>query len=115
LEAADLFVLPSIVADDGQMEGLPVALMEALACGVPTVSTELSGIPEIVIDGFTGLLATPNDAAHLNRTLTAMVERGGAALEFGDAGRVLVTRDFDLRQSVATLTALMAEYAGNGG
>ena len=45
LERADLFVLPSIIASDGQMEGLPVALIEALACGVPAVSTRLSGIP----------------------------------------------------------------------
>jgi glycosyltransferase involved in cell wall biosynthesis len=113
LDAADLFVLPSIVADDGQMEGLPVALMESLACGVPTVSTELSGIPEIVIDGVTGLLATPNDAADLNRTLAGMVERGSATVDFGDAGRALVARDFDLGQSVSTLTALMTEYVGN--
>ncbi|MFI5509283.1 glycosyltransferase [Mycobacterium sp. NPDC051804] len=113
LDAADLFVLPSVVADDGQMEGLPVALMEALACGVPTVSTELSGIPEIVIDGVTGLLADPADAADLNRTLTAMVERASVTTEFGDAGRALVTRDFDLAQSVAALRELMAEYVGN--
>ena len=41
--------------------------MEALACGVPTVATELSGIPEIVVDGVTGLLAAPGDAADLNQ------------------------------------------------
>ncbi|PRC48658.1 colanic acid biosynthesis glycosyltransferase WcaL, partial [Mycobacterium sp. ITM-2017-0098] len=87
LDTADLFVLPSIVADDGQMEGLPVVLMEALACGVPTVATELSGIPEIVVDGVTGLLAPPGDAASLNRTLTAMIERGSAAVEFAGPGR----------------------------
>ena len=110
LDAADLFVLPSIVADDGQMEGLPVALMEALACGVPAVSTKLSGIPEIVVDGVTGLLATPGDAASLNATLTAMVQRGTAAVEFADAGRALVSREFDLRESIAALTGLLDEY-----
>ncbi len=108
LDAADLFVLPSIVAADGQMEGLPVALMEALACGVPAVSTELSGIPEIIIDGVTGLLAVPGDAASLNQAMAAMVERGSATLEFADAGRDLVTREFDLRQSADALSALLA-------
>jgi colanic acid/amylovoran biosynthesis glycosyltransferase len=110
LDAADLFVLPSIVADDGQMEGLPVALMEALASGVPTVTTELSGIPEIVVDGVTGLLATPGDAASLNETLTAMVQRGSATVEFAEAGRALVVREFDLRESVVVLAGLLDEY-----
>lgn len=110
LDAADLFVLPSIVADDGQMEGLPVALMEALACGVPSVSTRLSGIPEIVVDGVTGLLATPGDAASMNATLTAMVRRGTGAVEFAEAGRALVTREFDLRESTAALTRLLDEF-----
>lgn len=110
LDAADLFVLPSLVADDGQMEGLPVVLMEALASGVPTVSTRLSGIPEIVVDGVTGLLATPGDAVSLNDTLTAMVQRGSAAVEFAEAGRTLVARQFDLGDSVAALAALLDEY-----
>lgn len=110
LAAADLFVLPSIVADDGQMEGLPVALMEALASGVPTVSTELSGIPEIVVNGVTGLLATPGDADSLSHTLTAMIQRGSAAVAFATAGRELVAAEFDLSESVAALAGLMSEY-----
>jgi glycosyltransferase involved in cell wall biosynthesis len=110
LDAADVFVLPSIVADDGQMEGLPVALMEALACGVPTVSTELSGIPEIVVDGVTGLLAAPGDAASLNATLTEMVQCGSATVEFAAAGRALVDCEFDLRESVSALAGLLDEY-----
>ena len=110
LDAADLFVLPSIVADDGQMEGLPVALMEALACGVPTVTTELSGIPEIVVDGVTGLLATPGDVTSLNETLAAMVQRGSATVEFAEAGRALVVREFDLRESISALAGLLDEY-----
>ncbi len=109
LDTADLFVLPSIVAEDGQMEGLPVALMEALACGVPAVSTELSGIPEIIIDGNTGLLAIPGDAVSLNRVMTAMVERGSATIAFAEAGRMLVTKDFDLGQSVSALTSLLED------
>ncbi|MCH9734655.1 MAG: glycosyltransferase [Actinomycetia bacterium] len=113
LDAADLFVLPSVVADDGQMEGLPVALMEALACGVPTVSTKLSGIPEIVVDGVTGLLAAPGDAAELNRTLAAMVERGAETIQFAQAGRALVTGEFDLQQSVSALSALLAGDSGD--
>lgn len=108
LDEADVFVLPSVVADDGQMEGLPVALMEALACGVPTVSTALSGIPEIVVDGVTGLLAVPGDAVSLNGTLAAMVELGDEVVPFEEAGRALVTGGFDLQQSAALLGGLLA-------
>ena len=107
LDRADLFVLPSVVAEDGQMEGLPVALMEALASGVPTVSTALSGIPEIVIDGVTGLLAVPGDAASLNATLAAMLDRGTDTVDLAEAGRALVTREFDLEQSAALLGGLL--------
>jgi len=109
LDAADLFVLPSIVAHNGQMEGLPVALMEALASGVPTVSTELSGIPEIVIDGVTGLLALPGDPASLNRTMVAMLERGSTTIALAEAGRALVTEQFDLRETISALSELLAE------
>lgn len=107
LDQADLFVLPSVVAPDGQMEGLPVALMEALACGIPTVSTALSGIPEIVIDGVTGLLAEPGDVASLHSALTSMIESGPEALEYTSAGRELVMREFDLRQSTQALGRLL--------
>lgn len=109
LADADLFVLPSIVADDGQMEGLPVALMEALASGVPTISTSLSGIPEIVVDGETGMLAAPGDAADLNSTLTSMIERGPSAITLAQAGRTLVTGEFDLHSTVAALTGVLDE------
>lgn len=108
LDEADLFVLPSVVAANGQMEGLPVVLMEALACGVPTVSTALSGIPEIVVDGVTGLLAVPSDPVSLNITLAAMVERGDSAIGFAEAGRMLVTREFDLQQSISELGDLLS-------
>jgi colanic acid/amylovoran biosynthesis glycosyltransferase len=97
LEEADLFVLPSRVARDGQMEGLPVALMEAVASGVPTVATRLSGIPELISDGETGWLAEPGDPRSLRTKLEqALAEGAPASL---DAGRALVERDFDQAES----------------
>ena len=65
LAAADLFVLPSVVTRSGNAEGIPVALMEAMAAGVPVISTTTTGIPELVVDGETGLLAPPRDAVAL--------------------------------------------------
>lgn len=107
LERADLFVLPSIVAADGQMEGLPVALIEALACGLPAVSTRLSGIPELIHDGETGVLAEPADAGDLARVLARLLG-GRPELDLG-AGRRLVEREFDVDRSAARLRQLFTQ------
>ncbi|MCV5366492.1 glycosyltransferase, partial [Escherichia coli] len=61
LEQADVFLLPSITGRDGDMEGIPVALMEAMAVGIPVISTVHSGIPELVESGKSGWLAPEND------------------------------------------------------
>ncbi|MGA5541618.1 glycosyltransferase [Mycobacterium sp. NPDC051198] len=108
LAEADLFVLPSIVAADGQMEGLPVALMEALASGIPTVSTSLSGIPELVIPGRTGLLAIPSDAQSLHDQLEQLVSSGSVLDDYARAGRELVEQEFDITATTATLRGLFA-------
>lgn len=61
LHQADLLVAPSVPSKDGRREGIPVVLMEAMACGLPVVSSRLSGIPEIVDDGVNGFLVEPGD------------------------------------------------------
>lgn len=114
LDRADLFVLPSVVARDGQMEGLPVALMEALACGLPTVSTDLSGIPEIVQPGVTGLLATPGDPDALADALAATLADPAATAERARAGRALVERAFDAAASVTSLADLLTQPTAAG-
>ena len=71
LDDADVFLLPSITGADGDMEGIPVALMEAMAVGIPVISTVHSGIPELVESGKSGWLAPENDAQALAERLTA--------------------------------------------
>jgi colanic acid/amylovoran biosynthesis glycosyltransferase len=107
LQHADLFVLPSIIARDGQMEGLPVALMEALACGVPAVSTTLSGIPEIIKHGVTGLLAPPGDAQALADTIASTLRDPDGTSKRARAGRDLVEREFDSDRTVKLLTDIL--------
>jgi colanic acid/amylovoran biosynthesis glycosyltransferase len=109
LEAADLFVLPSIVARNGQREGLPVVLIEALAAGVPVVATRLSGVPELILDGETGLLAEPGDPESLARSIEAVLEDPLAARTRAEAGRNLVQREFNIDSSGATLGRLFLE------
>lgn len=71
LDDADVFLLPSITGTDGDMEGIPVALMEAMAVGLPVVSTIHSGIPELVDAGKSGWLVPENDAEALAEQLAA--------------------------------------------
>ena len=84
---ASVFVLPSVVTARGDRDGIPVALMEAMAVGLPVVSTRVSGIPELVVDGVTGLLAEPGDSSGLaNAVARALTEPESVA------GRVLAAR-----------------------
>ncbi|HEX2062674.1 MAG TPA: glycosyltransferase [Thermoanaerobaculia bacterium] len=104
---ASLFVLPSIVDKDGMMEGIPVALMEAMATGRAVVSTTTAGIPELVDSGVSGLLVPPQDPpalAHAMRTLLQDPERARA---MGERGREKVRAEFDLRQSATELLTLL--------
>lgn len=81
LDDADIFLLPSVTGADGDMEGIPVALMEAMAVGIPVVSTVHSGIPELIDAGESGWLVPENDAAALADRLQSLGEFDHQALQ----------------------------------
>lgn len=110
LAHADCFVQPSVIAANGQMEGIPVALMEAMACGVPVVATALSGVPELVRDGVTGLLVPPRDPEALAEAVLAVSRHPLAAADRAAAGRQLVQEEFSLSRSAGQLDALIEGY-----
>lgn len=86
LAAAHAFVLPCRVADDGDMDGIPVALLEAMAAGLPVITTPVAGIPEVVDEGV-GWWVPPDDAPALARTLRAAADDRDARRERGGAAR----------------------------
>lgn len=86
LAGAFLFVLPCRVAPDGDMDGLPVALVEAMAAGVPVVTTSVSGIPELV-DNEVGWLIPPDDVDALYAAIRAALDNPAEARRRGAAGR----------------------------
>lgn len=109
LPSAHCFVLPSIITPAGKMEGLPVSLMEALACAVPVIATDLSGIPELVRPNETGLLVPPANAEALAEAMTHVWRNPIEAAQMAQAGGALVLREFNLSDNVRRLAALFEE------
>jgi colanic acid/amylovoran biosynthesis glycosyltransferase len=93
----DVYVLPCVWAADGDVDGLPQMLMEAMACGLPAVSTCLVGIPDLIRDGDTGVLVAPNDAATLADALQRLMHDRSLSQRLADAGLRWVHERFDLR------------------
>ncbi|MBL7071872.1 MAG: glycosyltransferase [Candidatus Omnitrophica bacterium] len=103
LAASDLFVLPSL------WEGLPNALLEAMAAGLPVVATRVGGVPEAVVDGETGLLVEPGDVSKLAEALRKMMDDD--ELRKGMAGRAKAhaAKNFDIKNTVLKLDKLYNE------
>lgn len=93
--AADVFVLPSRTAADGDMEGIPVVLMEAMALGKPVISTRHSGIPELIEDGVSGLLADENDPAGIAAAMERLVDDAQLRHRLGTSARQTVMAEFN--------------------
>ncbi len=100
MAAADIFLLPSVTAGNGDQEGIPVSIMEAMACGMPVISTRHSGIPELVEDGASGFLVPERDVEALAEKLRFLIERPELRRAFGARGRRIVEQQYNL----ATLT-----------
>ena len=103
--AADVFVLSSRVAGDGDRDGLPNVLMEAQSQGLPCVATDVSGIPELIEDDATGLLVAPRDRDALTRALARLVGDPALRARLGEAGRERTLRDFALARGIDRLVA----------
>lgn len=107
LRAADVKVLASVPTRNGKREGVPVVLMEAMASGLPVVSSKLSGIPELVEEGRTGMLVAPGDVGALARALRKLFEEPALRSSMGQAGREKVLRDFNLPNNTQKLARVI--------
>ncbi len=105
------FALPCVRAADGNMDGVPNVLIEALASGCPSVSTRLSGVPEIIEDGVTGLLVEPADDAALADAIGTVVTDSAVSARLAAAGRRLVEARFNGRRNTAELCGWLREAA----
>lgn len=96
LNNADILLAPSVTSKDGDQEGTPVVLMEAMAMGLPVVSTQHSGIPELVENGISGFLVPERDVDALVEKLSHLIEHPELWPEMGRAGRAYVEEHYDI-------------------
>jgi glycosyltransferase involved in cell wall biosynthesis len=111
LAAANVFVLPSVIDPEGGMDNLPTVIMEAMATGLPVVSTNIGGIPEMVIENETGFLVQPGDAAAMANAINKIVGDAPEARRLGQSGRDRAQTLFSIDRNVRELRRLICSGA----
>jgi glycosyltransferase involved in cell wall biosynthesis len=97
----DVFVIPSVEADT-----IPQVLMQALALGLPVVSTTVGSIPDVIQDGRNGFLVSPRDAEALAERIVKLLDDPALRSAMGICGRAVVERDYSLESMVDRLEAV---------
>ncbi len=102
-----MLVAPCVVADDGNRDGLPTVITEALALGTPCISTDVTGIPEIVRDQETGIIVSQNSPHELASAMIRLLDNKRLGISLATSARQLVEREFDLHKNVARIRELI--------
>ncbi len=104
---ATVATLPCVIAKNGDRDGLPIALVEALYMGVSVVSTPISGIPELITSEVNGLLVPPQDSTALAAALARLLDNPSLRERLAVAGRLTVLERFDMAQNTTRLLHLL--------
>jgi colanic acid/amylovoran biosynthesis glycosyltransferase len=112
LAAANVFVLPSVIDPEGGMDNLPTVIMEAMATGLPVVSTNIGGIPEMVVKRETGFLVQPGDVPAMADAIEKVIDDSSLARRLGKSGYERAQALFSIEKNVRELCALLR--AGRG-
>ena len=108
LRAATVMACPCVIGQDGNRDGLPTVLLEAMALGTPCVATDVTGIPELVRDGETGLCIPEGDPEALAAALARLLDDATLRHRLSKAGRALIEAEFDITRNAARLRAIFA-------
>ena len=106
LSQASVIAAPCIVASDGDRDGLPTVLLEAMAMGTPIISTDVTGIPEILEDEHTGLAVPQRDSEALKTACIRLLQDAAIRRKLAEPARALVEQRFDIRKNSVQLRAM---------
>jgi glycosyltransferase involved in cell wall biosynthesis len=98
---AKMLVMPCIQSNDGNLDGIPNVLFEAMSMGIPVISTHISAIPELVQDGENGILVFPGDSKALADAMETLINSPLEAIQLGKNGRDTILSEFDVETNVA--------------
>lgn len=101
IQSASVLVAPSVVGKNGDRDGLPTVLLEAMALGTPCVSTDLSGIPEVLHDGETGFMVPQHNPSVLAGVLKLLLSNADLRVQLALRARNLIEAEFDIRRNAA--------------
>lgn len=107
MSCSDVVILPSVLTPQGKREGIPVALMEGMAVGLPAISSRLSGIPELIQDGVSGILTEPRNSKDLAQAIERLACDQALRFQMGAAARRRIEEEFDLKANVRQLIRLL--------
>ncbi len=105
MRRSHVFVAPCVPASDGNMDGLPTVVLEAMAIGTPVITTSVTGLPEVVRNGETGVLIEPGDVTALAQALTQVAEGKLPLTHLARGARALIEEQFNSRRQAANLSA----------
>lgn len=106
LDWADVFVAPCVVGSDGNADGIPTVLLEAMATGTPCVSTTVTGIPEVIRDGSTGVLVEPGNPAALAEAIRRITSPVADRTLLARNARALIEQEYDAGRQATALRRL---------
>lgn len=106
LHWGDVFVAPCIPAADGNIDGLSTVVLESMAVGTPVIATAVTGLPEVVRNGETGILLAPGETEALARSLEHVAENSEPLHEYATRARALIEAEFDSAKQAANLRAM---------
>jgi glycosyltransferase involved in cell wall biosynthesis len=98
-----VFVAPCVEANDGDRDGLPTVLLEAMALGTPCIATDVTGIPEVIRNGETGLLVPQRQPIALAQAITTVLTAPAYSQQLAEAARNLIESEFDIHQNTTDL------------
>lgn len=115
LRDASVFAAPCVIGQDGNRDGLPTVLLESMALGTPCISTDVTGIPEILLDEETGLMTPQNNPAALAEAIKRLLDSSALRVRLAQNARRLIENRFDIHRNATMLRALFTPWPVTSG